>query len=465
VSDPEVPDNPAGWLPTRDDRIVWAVRGERSTFDIGLWRLRHLIRDAHRSDPEPKSLTEAAGALGAKSRDYRAAADQIHGEFSARFDGAGEELSTDGTVRGPSENVVGPELIGEQLVAGVRGGGELATGNEVAYLAEMCGGDPIATQYALDYLYWKMLPPLDEVLGQVAIPLAVGAMETLLRNLVRLTDLLSARSPDAKRRNGGAAMNRGPDVWSEILDELIGVDVAAVLGEQWPALREVVARRDVLLHANGWADPQYRERSVGAPAAVALHGVVRCDQTYVDQAFDVLGALADVMSVAVASRFAPGTDVLADFATPAIYRALEHHQWQTAARLAELGLAGLPDDHRHDHARINWWMARRESGESIDSGSALRDEIDSWSPTISDPRTGLALAALRGDVAGAIAAFSKVVGPSSPAARREVATWPLVEAMCKRSSEFEAVVRRSSAGAGGSGRKKGRGSVSRHRPR
>lgn len=401
-------------------------------------------------------MSDAATALGAKARGYRAVADQIYDEIGVQFDVLREQTAVDRAADDAADELSGPLPVGVQLVAGLVGIGEPATDSLARRLADACHGDLDAAQYALEYLHWKMRLPIEELLGQVVLPLAGGAVEVLLRGLFHLSYLLDEMAPAELSRRVAEATRGGPKTWTKKLESLTAVDVAELLGDQWPVLREVVARRQVLLHAGGRTDGKYVDRSGGAPAAVPLNTVLRCDLAYVDEAFDMLYAQVDATSLAVAGHFASDTDALADFATPAIYRSLDRRQWQTSAHLAKFALAGQPGDHSHDHARINWWMARKESGEQITPGSALRDEVDSWTPALSEPRTALALAALRDDVAGAIDALEKIVGPGSTGAVREVASWPLVKVLCERSPGFEAVLRRGTAGMAPKGWGKGK---------
>lgn len=305
--------------------------------------------------------------------------------------------------------------------------------------------DPDGTRYAMLWLQWKYAPPLPDRLATALLPTLTAAFEEVLGAIFRLRlnvhpgevkekriaiktlslyepGDLQLRAIDDKVRE---LIRKSPAGWADQTQRDIQLDVRTT-GLHWEQLEEVFARRDVLVHAGGRVDAQYMERTHSSDAELGQS--LFCDEEYFAAALSALDETAQFLVAAYFAKLTTTGPDPAELAATLILRFLQGKRWDDALRLAEIVLSGRDIDKVSAEVRVNWWMARRETGEGVDG---IREEVEGWSPPNGEARYRLAKAALLFDdnrVRRILQEQHRGAKPLGPI----VEDWPLIEVMCDR---------------------------------
>jgi len=428
-------------------RVGFVVSAALTQFSTGLGDLRRLLRLAAREDnnrKRPQDLDQLAVQIGgALTKSAERAIEQAFetvAETITKYQAESETTCEDEVQRHPPA----PEQVIALLV--------MLTGTdrlqEIAetYMAA-CDGNAAAAQYGFTYLQWSqaMLPSTKA--ASCLVPMAVTEFETLLGALYRqwLTmypdavgnktiPVVEARkyaSIDDILRNAIdekviELVNRRPVDWARRVTEIINVEVISLVTD-WGTILEVFARRNAIVHSGAQVDAKYLERT--GRQDLGLGERLTCTEEYATSTLRQLEDLGTALSITILARLVPDGPEPALVAAPHILRCLKSEDWPQALRLAE----SVVEDRDHGclppEVLVNWWMARRESGEGLDG---IRGEVESWNPPADDPSYRLARTALLFDEPGFRLILAGQDEKDGEQLRSAIKSWPLITAMRNR---------------------------------
>ena len=428
-------------------RVGFVMSAALTLFTSSVDGMRHLMDGAARTDGRRPA------ALEARARDL--------GRYTA--DQAGEAAislcqGVIGTIKQDLENEGIEEPKGrhhpparEQLGAlvAIANGPENTLRMGLEYW-EKCGGNPEAAMYGLDYALWKTGPPASTKLATALVPSLVSEFQELLGALYRqwltmnpgavgkkqtsMEDLLEYETKDDLLRRAidervHDIVDRVPEEWAERIKQDMGISVGELCPD-WEQICEVFARRNAIVHAGGRVDDTYIMRT-GSDLIVGE--ILNTDAEYFEASAGTFEALGVRLTVLWFARLTPEGPAPANFAAPHIYTCLKSRDWEDALVLATAVLRGREQSDLPDVVVVNWWMARRESGEGVEG---IRDEVIAWVPTANEPGLELARTALLLDVEGfrQLLADPRIRSGLTPTVKE----WPLVTRMFETSPELRA---------------------------
>ncbi len=435
---------------TLGQRLALVLRAAITGFAVTASDLRRLMaraRDEERSRRRPDDLMELADELS-----WRRGSSSV----VKRIEKAADEVFAD--ILGYLESASGSDAVGARTPARY----PVALEQFVALMAmhmppeqledasrrltEAGKGDPDTMRYALGYLQWRYSLSPTVRFASAVLPTVVAAFEERLGAIFRLrltlhpdevadraikiatldrygtTDDLKRRAIDEKVRT---LLAKGPSGWKERVRSDTHVDLATT-GLDWGRIVEVVARRHVLVHASGRIDERYLLST--ATNQGRLGEALVCDESYFNSALDLLSEALQLVAIAYLANLTRVEPAPTELASTLLLDYLKQRRWADALRLASMVLDGRDTESIPPEVRVNWWMARRESGEGAEG---IRSEVTSWDPPASTPRYRVAKAALLFDDNGVRRVLQEEGARSNPLGTT-VADWPLIVSMCDR---------------------------------
>jgi len=453
---------------SRAERIALAIASSWTRLITSLSEELELLETAEQSDRQPRNRPRDLQGMGreiGRDKRHRAerAADEVavlaEEDLKAIFSPVGDEEASDNSLGDKKHYPPSPEQL---FVFAMIGIGPTRLREVVDRFVSACDSDLPTMRYALRYLQWKRRDPLTTVLGRTLLTDVVAAFEEFLAALLRLwgtlypealsvgqgqvaidevaayasTDDIIRRAIDQKVDD---LMDSGIHKWAKTLSQKLQIHLDQ-LSVDWPAVLEAFARRHTVVHAGGRADEGYLKSLPDGVIKPGLGSPLVCDKNYISRLLHVVEQLATALSVAWMAHFLSGEQVVSEFASEPVLRALEQERWNDALTLADLALRDYDPDHPQHELRVNRWMALRELGEDWEK---LQAEIKAWEPPRGETRYQVAKAALLRDEAGFLDALSTY--EESGHSVQEIATWPLVVNMKGRSTQIRARVDQASA--------------------
>jgi hypothetical protein len=311
------------------------------------------------------------------------------------------------------------EWIGLQLAGPIRDSMEDAR----AALAEVPTDDMALATYLLQYGQALDRRPLLPTMRRALLITAVANAETMLIGVLRRirydgggADRWGSiwNSPEldkaVRRLTRGSIEDWVPQVFADL-----GVDLPAASCD-WDAVREVWARRHVLVHHAGIADQRYVERVAGAVEGTILE----VDSEYLRTAIDLLsGFLLGIILTAWATLLDRSTFVVQ---LAYMYAAIaeSERRWPLAENL-HMVAARIESDREHAAAsQVNGWLARTHWRGS----DSVHDDAAHWVTDGLPRRFRLARTILLGELDAAIAMLPELLG-SREITTDDLREWPL----------------------------------------
>ncbi|MGH3221989.1 MAG: hypothetical protein ACRDPY_25375 [Streptosporangiaceae bacterium] len=292
--------------------------------------------------------------------------------------------------------------------------------------------------YVMQYTQALDRQPLLPTMRRALLITAVASAETMLIGILRRIrydrggdaqwgSLVNSAKLDKKVRE----LTRGSiEDWAQrVLDDL-GVDLAAA-SCGWGAVREIWARRHVLVHNRGVVDAMYVRRVPGA----ALGTVLEVDGDYLRTAIDLLcGFLLGVILMAWAGL--PDRQAFAvQFALIYAAGAEAELRWPLAENLHHVAARVEPDSTVSAGHQVNSWLARtRWSGPD-----SVADAVRAWNIGQLPPRFRLARAILLYDTQAALSMLPDLLRDGE-VTRDNLQTWRLFDRL-RGTPDFDRLAR------------------------
>jgi hypothetical protein len=315
-----------------------------------------------------------------------------------------------------------------ELMAGLLHGPMQATIEDArAVLGELPASDAALLSYLMQYSQAVDRKPLLPTMRRALLITAVASAETMLTGVLRrilYNHDGAARwgplwdTPELNKEIGRRTRGSIED-WVPREFTALGVDVPAAWCD-WPAVLEVWARRNVLVHHNGLADKQYARRVPGA----AQGSVLEVDGEYLRTAIDVLcGLLLGVILVTWGGQ--PGrSSFVMQLAAVYAASAVAERRWPLAESL--YAVSAQVEIEREDAAtsQVNAWLARiqRRGPESV-----LAD-VTNWQVDGLPQRFTLARMILLGNADESIAMLPELVS-NGELTKENLRDWPLFDVL------------------------------------
>lgn len=426
---------------TVSERRLLAINGLRNWFDTEAVTLRELA-----------SRKRLPGSIG-EDREMVALKKGLTKEQRAKAEKQAERLAT--TARETVDVVMEAMLAESQeeegewywkpeelLVVIAQQAGRKRIEKPVKDALEAFDGDWEAFSYALRLLQRKYWSDPSETLRTALLVHLVTSFESMLAGFIRTWTLpreptglggeemwkrIAEAARTADKVVNGRWDNSRP--WNEWFANKANIDLARIAPDAWETAREVFARRNAIVHADGLADKRYRKRLEGTPGLAALGTPLVCTEQYLEQSILAFEVLSDVLAVGMATQVIGGGDQAVALAVEPVYRIVRSKHWSAAQWMATTALEGLPTEHMFHELRVNRWLAQREQ----QGLPVIQVEVEAWEPE--EERYRLAKAALLCDVSAA----RKVLSAWTPDPGEEVlvSDWPLMKILSEHSKEFQ----------------------------
>lgn len=441
----------------RDDVVAMVVQAALQRFGGEIAEFRTLLRLVARARVEherPRELKRLGDEIG---RDRRRRGEEAIREmrpvFESEIERAFGDSSESETESAPSRKRYpwAPEQLAALAMVST---GHARLNSLLGELVTRCGEDQATMRYALGYLAWTSQSPPVEVLAEVLLPPLVASFENLVAALVRLWATLhpEALNVHLKDLKGGDVLDyetrddlvrlladrraeefvsERPEDWARRFSDGLRIDLAE-LADDWPAVLEVFARRNVVVHSGGRVDAPYLARLGHRDEPPTVGSRLQTDESYIATALDRLEWLGNSLGLLLLAHFAPAGSYTAGLAHQTVVRALETMHWREARIIASVVLQACADGDYHHELRVNLWMARRELDDDWDD---FRAEIMAWQPPAGQ-QYHVAKAALLRDAGGTLSALADCL-QSGDIDVEYLATWPLVRAMAEQSPRIK----------------------------
>jgi hypothetical protein len=216
-------------------------------------------------------------------------------------------------------------------------------------------------------------------------------------------------------------MKGGIEYWQQNLREQgFDLDLASATCD-WPLVREIWARRHVLVHNAGIADDRYLHRVPGATRGAMLE----VDDGYLRNAIDLLcGFILGVIIAAWDKISASNRTYILHLALAYAAVADGEQRWPLAETLGLLA-ARLDDDPVEAAVhRVNSWLARV----SWRGPQSVHAAVCEWETAGLPPRFAVAKDILLGNIHEALAALPALVAQGE-ISRHDLETWPLFDSI------------------------------------
>lgn len=292
--------------------------------------------------------------------------------------------------------------------------------------------DPDAVLYLGQYGHaWTRRPRLP-LLQRALLITAVASAETVIGGVVRRL-LFDRHGPerwgpwaDSKLLDDDVrrVLGRGVRDWQTNLQAEFGLALQAATCD-WPAVAEVFARRNVLVHNGGVVDSRYIQNVPGAPS---LGAILTVKDDYLRDAIDLLcGLLLGLITGAWQSAAPDRRAFVCALVCWYAGAATSERRWPLAENLQ--ALAARLDDDPVDSAthQVNAWIARVRR---LGSASVVADATV-WSTNGLPARFGLAKLILQGRHDDAMIELPKIVA-TGEVDRDDLSTWPLFDPLRER---------------------------------
>lgn len=243
-------------------------------------------------------------------------------------------------------------------------------------------------------------------------------------------------SEDAARlnldRHVATFLRKPPWEWQQRLAKNPGIDMAA-LTQDWNQILEAFARRNVVVHNQGYVDDEYRSRLswLAEEARPPLGAILDTDARYFEQIHRAFSGLGNLLAVSWLDKFCDDPTEVISIAKERVYQSLGDRRWWDANAMGNIVRPYLHDTDDHLELQINLWMAQRELHLAWDE-TRKQVEARQFPP---EHRFQLARAALLEDVPVVMSAFNRWL-PEDPRQARQALNWPLIERLAEKSHEF-----------------------------
>jgi hypothetical protein len=197
-----------------------------------------------------------------------------------------------------------------------------------------------------------------------------------LEELERYESIDEAREELINRRVDGLLAD-GVDGWLKWLNSTIKLDLAPKI-DCWPNVREIFARRNVIVHADGKIDRRYIE--ILKQASISTDGLHIGDSldhsvAKLVESLECLIATAVILAFSVWTRLDKAADEAASKWELAWQEYLVDREMWTAVRSISLHLAALPCSRATQlQGKVNGWLAQK----FIAGLDSISDEVSRW---------------------------------------------------------------------------------------
>ena len=304
-------------------------------------------------------------------------------------------------------------------------------------------GDPLLTEFGIQYLQRTKTEDASELLRQSIVVLLVSGFEDFLAAMMRAHVRTSVRAADSYEDNvtllletskrASDIVNGGIPKWLAVVSDEYNMPVASLMSSEWDELVEVLARRNAVVHASARADASYLKRLSASGISASLGDGLTCSSDYVVRAIRSVETVADLVAVGFAVRMAPNGSELATWSNRIVVESLKKSQWAIAEHVAARILRVLSKNHEEHELEVNRWMAIQQ--QPTKDQAAISAEIEDWVPPIDDDRFAIAKNALQRDDVAAIQTLTRGIARHS-LNPREIEDWPLIVRLRKESADF-----------------------------
>jgi hypothetical protein len=396
-----------------------------STLELGTG-LHHLavMADRYVADHDRRSAADVADS----SRSARAVAtnvrERVAREFGPLADALRQRLADHLDRLDPDAHpLIGDpfEWVAGQMAEPMRASAAGAHG----FLSGIAADVDALGPYLLQYSQAAEKEPLLPTMRRAFLITAVASAETMLIGILRRLQynrggdkqwgsLVNSPSLDQVMR----ALTRGSiDAWVPRVRTALDVALPAATCD-WESVREIWARRHVLVHNRGIADAKYVARVPGATAGTMLH----VDGEYLRTAIDLLcGCLLEVILLAWAAR--PDRHAFAlQYAAMHAAGAETELRWPLAESLHHAAARIDTDTEMAAAHQVNAWLARtRHRGPD-----SVTDAVRAWPTDELPPRFTLARTVLLNERDTAISMLPGAL-LRGDVTRNDLRTWPLFD--------------------------------------
>jgi hypothetical protein len=389
--------------------------------------LHHLAVMAERYVADHDRLAPAGiadGSLSAQAvrADVRERLARQLGEFTDTY----KRRVQDGLDQLDLEDIAAKTSDPFELMAGLLRGPMQATVEDArAVLGELPAGDAALLSYLMQYSQAVDRKPLLPTMRRALLITAVASAETMLTGVLRrsLYDRDGAarwgplwETPELDREIGRRTRGSIED-WVPREFTALGVDVPAGWCD-WPAVVEVWARRNVLVHHAGLADEKYARRVPGA----AQGSVLEVDGEYLRTAIDVLcGLLLGVILGTWAGQ--PGrSSFVAQLAEVYAATAAAERRWPLAESLYAVSARVEVEREHAATSEVNAWLARIQQR----GPESVQADVTNWQVDGLPHRFTLARMILLGNADGSIAMLPGLV-TNGELTKDNLRDWPLFD--------------------------------------
>jgi hypothetical protein len=294
-------------------------------------------------------------------------------------------------------------------------------------------------------LVFRGIPDRSNLVNRASLIAAVSAFEVLFGQLVRtvcnynpsalsrseysftLEELSQFSSIDEARqalvtRKIEALLMESIDGWDKWVERTVKITFADTVGD-WPLIREIFARRNILVHADGLVSKRYLEdlRRSGISTDAKLGELVDLSIKYISDALERLAALGMLLAFRVWTRLRKSeVDEAARWLISRQEVLIRCEMW-TAVHLISSHLSSVNCRRNISlQGKTHGWLARKR----INGVDAIREEVNSWDVTGLMPTYAVIRKLLINDFDGMEAAIEREL-KSGRIRQFQVATDPL----------------------------------------
>lgn len=388
--------------------------------------LHHLaaMADRYVADHDRQSAADVAGSSRSAQSIAPDVRERVAREFGPLSDALKQRLGDQFDRLDPDALPPVPdpfEWVAGQMAEPIRASVAEAHGVLAGIAADDDALGPYLLQYSQAVERESLLPTMRRALLITAVASAETMLIGILRRLQynrggdeRWGSLVNSPSLDRTMRH----LTRGSiDDWVPRVRTALDVDLPAATCD-WYSVREIWARRHVLVHNRGVADAKYVARIPGATADTMLH----VDGEYLSTAIDLLcGFLLEIILLAWAAQPDRHTFVL-QYAAMYAAGAETELRWPLAESLHHVAARIDTDTEMAAAHQVNVWLARsRRCGPD-----SVVDAVRAWLTDGLPPRFRLARTILLDERDAAISMLPSAL-LRGDVTRGDLRTWPLFD--------------------------------------
>lgn len=168
------------------------------------------------------------------------------------------------------------------------------------------------------------------------------------------------------------------DEWSKWCKRVLGFELSALTSD-WPTVREVFARRNIIVHNAGFVNRRYLDAAeasgIALPEGIRIGDALNTGEDYLNSAIQRILALGLCLVYSVWRKLHPkGAKSAADWVVDRQETLAYDEVWLTVGEIAHY-LKGARARRRTEYlSQVLGWLARRE----LHGADSIRDEVSDW---------------------------------------------------------------------------------------